>query len=494
MAKHRYGKIFCAAAVSTCLTSPAFAASQGGDNPLNLLFLTTSHAMPLGQVFAYHNLAAVENFFGVDSGEGKIASDFFKNYTGNSATLFIGRVVPDSGRARIFGYPVQGTLSTMQATCTASKPCSLSLSTSGYTIGTTALCLSATDANRAPCYTGGLSAVTTLKDVATQIGNAVNGALPTEARMTGNTIAPASCKFTGYITAGVLHVTGRKTKCVQIGGTMSGLVSQGTLHVLTQETSTETDGSFGGTGTYGVWYYGPAQHLVPSQTITETWGVLTVGAIASGTIAAGQVLTDGGVHINVTTPIMSQLSGSGSGSKWVVLGTTDLSTPEDMTSTPCPIDVNYKFIRGANYNNGHFWVEQNAVCNENPPPTITYATGSAASLLGLTEGSGLASDGSTKLQSYLSQTGETAWSYPKTLSNIVDKYTGAWTYIQVWFDPDLGQPPFTGRQSISTWATANGRVYLPDWTTTALPVKDYPPLSAASSTAPASSAALETSP
>ena len=50
--------------------------------------------------------------------------------------------------------------------------------------------------------------------------------------------------------------------------------------------------------------------------MTETYGVLTVGAVNSGTVALGQEVTGAGVL--PLTAIDGHLSGSGPGSTWIV--------------------------------------------------------------------------------------------------------------------------------------------------------------------------------
>ena len=50
--------------------------------------------------------------------------------------------------------------------------------------------------------------------------------------------------------------------------------------------------------------------------MTETYGVLTVGAVNSGTVALGQEVTGAGVL--PLTAIDGNLSGSGPGSTWIV--------------------------------------------------------------------------------------------------------------------------------------------------------------------------------
>ena len=50
--------------------------------------------------------------------------------------------------------------------------------------------------------------------------------------------------------------------------------------------------------------------------MTESYGVLTVGSVTSGTVADGEQVTGAGVAS--LTAIDGNLSGSGLGSKWLV--------------------------------------------------------------------------------------------------------------------------------------------------------------------------------
>ena len=70
--------------------------------------------------------------------------------------------------------------------------------------------------------------------------------------------------------------------------------------------------------------------------MTETYGVLTVGAVNSGTVAVGQEVTGAGVVPH--TAIEGNLSGSGPGSTWLVNNAQRVAG-ENMTMRATPLSV-----------------------------------------------------------------------------------------------------------------------------------------------------------
>ena len=70
--------------------------------------------------------------------------------------------------------------------------------------------------------------------------------------------------------------------------------------------------------------------------MTETYGVLTVGSVTSGTVAVGQEVTGAGVL--PLTAIDGNLSGSGPGSTWLVNNAQTVAG-ENMTMTATPLSV-----------------------------------------------------------------------------------------------------------------------------------------------------------
>ena len=122
--------------------------------------------------------------------------------------------------------------------------------------------------------------------------------------------------------------------------------------------------------------------------MTESYGVLTVGSVTSGTVAVGQQVTGAGVL--PLTAIDGNLSGSGPGSTWLVNNAQTVAG-ENMTMTAPPLSrlMDYKSIVGATANNDFFDVSPNGAFGyDNNPSSLSYMSGTAAAALGLTQASG----------------------------------------------------------------------------------------------------------
>lgn len=133
---------------------------------------------------------------------------------------------------------------------------------------------------------------------------AAAAATPSTASVVG-TIAAATASVTGSIAGNVLTVTAVGSGALVPGGTLSGTggggVASGTQIV------SQLSGSTGGIGTYSVSIAGQS---VSSTTITETYGLLTVASVNSGTIGVGDVLASGTA---VTTGTIITGLGTGTG-------------------------------------------------------------------------------------------------------------------------------------------------------------------------------------
>jgi hypothetical protein len=400
-------------------------ASQYG---LDRLFLDTSNLIPFNEVLSFNSEAAVANFFGAGSAEATLAADFFSGYAGSSANMLFDRLPVGGGRARLFGGNVSDlTLAQLQAISGA-----LTLSSQGYNFSTSI----------------NLSGVASFSAAATAIQNALNANLPVGAVTAGSSIAPASSSFTASIHAGVMDVTAVSSGAIVVGGVVAGTGYVG--HVVAQ-----TSGTPGGVGTYSVWYGQSNETNFASEALTETYGVLTIGTVTSGTVAVGEQVTDATGDVYSLTAIGANLSGSGNGSTWVVETAQDV-LPEAMTMTAAPLLVTYKPISGATVNSASFWIEENG----NFPDlasSMTYASGTAAALLGLTQSTG----------AYLSTPGQLATSPSAWMSNIVQNESDEFSSFQTTFSPDSSKAA-----SLAAWAQSTGGEfqYLENSTTATPPI------------------------
>jgi len=140
---------------------------------------------------------------------------------------------------------------------------------------------------------------------------------PTTASLTNCTIAPATTvSFTGSITGNVLTVTQ-----VSAGTLVPGTVISGTGVVVGSQIVAQLSGTTGGVGTYALNY---GEQSTASETMTGTYGVLTVGG---GSAISGGVLSGSGVTSG--TVVWGQLTNT----TWVVSPSQTVSTATNMTET-----------------------------------------------------------------------------------------------------------------------------------------------------------------
>lgn len=157
-------------------------------------------------------------------------------------------------------------------------------------------------------------------DLATgKVSFAASGAPTTGASATGSSIAAATGSFTGSIAGDVLTITAVGSGNAVPGGTLSGTgVASGTK-VLSQ-----LSGTAGGIGTYRV---SIPDQLVTSTTISETYGIFTVGTLTTvPTFAVGQNLNATGAVVAGTTITAVITGAGGSGSTLVVDNNTVVSS------------------------------------------------------------------------------------------------------------------------------------------------------------------------
>lgn len=148
----------------------------------------------------------------------------------------------------------------------------------------------------------GQKAFARLSDGAVIFG--ATGTIPSSATVTGS-IGPQTNAFTGSISGNVLTVTAVSAGTLVAGTTLTGTAGVATSTKIVGQLS----GTTGSTGTYLV--------SIPNQTvlsgpITGAYGLLTVGAVSSGTLGVGDVLSaTGGGGITTGTAITQLGTGTG---------------------------------------------------------------------------------------------------------------------------------------------------------------------------------------
>ena len=333
------------------------AGTYSGPYALDRLILDASNAAPTNTVLPFHSVTAVENYFGKTSFEASLASDFFAGYAGSPATLLISRYSLGGERAHLFG----ANISKLKLSQLKGISGSLSIVFQGWAYSASI----------------NLSGVTSFSAAATAIQSALNASAPVAAMTSGSSIAPVSVSFKGSLDGFLLRVTSVSSGRIELGAQFSGPGIAAGAEIVVQN-----NGTPGGPGLYTL--YSPGG-TTSSETMTESYGVLTVGSVTSGTVADGEEVTGPGVAS--LTAIDDNLSGSGAGSTWLVNNAQTVA-PEPMTNTATPLSVSYKSIVGETANRDYFEVSTNGAFGfDQNPSSLSYMGGSAAATLGLTQAS-----------------------------------------------------------------------------------------------------------
>jgi hypothetical protein len=233
---------------------------------LDTLILDTEFTTPQFGVLTFNNQTAVANWYGATSYEATLASEFFSTY-GSAANMLFTRFPGEGVRAHLYGANNSNmTLAQLQAINGT-----ITITSQGYNFSGSV----------------NLENVTSFAGAASAIQTALNKNLPVAATTTGSSIAPVSVSFTGNIGAGtgsavILNVTSISSGSIQIGALISGNNISPNMQICSQ-----VSGTPGGVGIYTLYVPNPAG-TTSSETMTETYGVLTVGSATSGTVADGE--------------------------------------------------------------------------------------------------------------------------------------------------------------------------------------------------------------
>jgi hypothetical protein len=148
------------------------------------------------------------------------------------------------------------------------------------------------------------------------------------ASATGSTLAPATFSVTGSIAGNVMTVTAVGSGTVVAGGAISGtsIPTAPAPLVVSQLTGTP-----GGIGTY---LLNTGEITAASETISGTYGLLTIGT-ATGTFAVGDVLTGAGGtgSIPAGATITQSLTGSGGSGATMAVNPTGTGAPTTLTAS-----------------------------------------------------------------------------------------------------------------------------------------------------------------
>jgi hypothetical protein len=294
--------------VLTLTLSPAL--GQGYAGVKNILFLAKDNSLPGNVVVTYSSCSSMlSDIYGftTSSYEYTACTNYYGG--GGSGTVSYWRLSNGDTRARIYG----GQL----APCGSYK--SITNGALTYTM------------NGFPTTAGALnlSGVTNCENLASTIQTSINSAANlASASVIGatSTIKPQTACFKASIDQWVMTVTAMTPKAAACGGTSASIQLGGYTSCLDFPSSckvvSQLDGVTGGKGDYIIYYETGEPQSQPNQATTETWGLLTVGNVISGTVGPSRVTGSG---VAPDTGIISNLTGSGAGSTWVVNNAQSIS-------------------------------------------------------------------------------------------------------------------------------------------------------------------------
>jgi len=413
------------------------------------------------------------NFFGATGGEAgegcTFAKQYFAGWGGSStATLEFARFPTESTRAHIYGGGVVALSTPVQLAAALDAGTTLNVPVNGVTL---TACF-----GTAPACTN-LAGSTTYEELGLAVQSALNASPVTLGTITG-TITPVSMA----INVGVA----RESVAVQVnsvGGTLyNGAYVCGKSSPCLSDSSDQInqienqmiwapETVLQGPGWYS-WFNSPAHngfHMrYPTETINgiASYGVLTVTSYDNGSaIAAPMGINDGGVHIPATSYVWECISLCGQvGAQWIVNNAATVSKPETLNLTSVQVTVRWHSRTNGATTWGYFDVQQTGAAQPIGVNTIGYATGSAAKILGLSEGSpeypGVLYSGA-----FASSPGNTVTSIGAWLDEFRASVDSSWTSCEI--DYPSAVVPDTLPNEIQDWAIKHPPIQCPaSWVST----------------------------
>jgi hypothetical protein len=388
------------------------------------LVLSTSGRVPTGTVSPFPSSAAVSSFFGASSNEAALAAIYFNGFD-NSNKLPGSILFAQFPIAGVPAYLRGGNISGLSLAALQGLSGSLTVVIDGYTHTAASI---------------NLSAATSFSAAAALIQTGLTASEPT-ASVTTAALAPTTASVTGSIAEDILTVTAVSSGVLVPGGTITGTgISAGTQIV------DQLSGTTGGTGTYAV----SILQTVASTTISETYATLTVSAVSSGTVSAGQTVTGAGV----TPGSLVTALGTGTGlTGTYIVSPTQTVASEAITLTATGLTVTFDSVSGA-------FVITSGITGA--ASTAAFATGTLAIPLLLTQATG-----ATLSQGSAPQTAT-------TFMNAIAATTQNWATFMLAFDPDGGSGN-TQKLAFAQWAGLQGSRYAYiAWDTDASPATMLP--------------------
>ncbi len=394
---------------------PGVLAAGGNGLVLNGLIMTNSYRVPINagnqanmpSVLSFPTAASVGAYFGLLSNEYAKAVVYFlgfDNSTAKPTALLFAQCASAPVSAWLRSAPISGTpLTTIQSF-------NQSLTVLFDNVPRTA--------------TINLSGATSYTAVAALIAAGLNATQVSDATFTGS-VAPATASFVGAIAGNTMSVSSITTGTLAPGAVVTGAAAGQTI-------TSQVSGATGGAGTYIV---SVAQQLT-ATAMTATYGLLTVTAVASGTISPGQTLF-------ATTGVTSGTQVTGYGTGQGLAGTYYVSPSQTVASgtlqtIATPITATFDSVSGSLF---IFSGDVGAVAQAG------YASGPLATSLGFTAATG----------AVLSQGADGV--VPASYMANITAVTQNWASFMTLFDPDGGNGSNAQKFAFAQWTNSTNKRY-----------------------------------
>jgi hypothetical protein len=297
--------------------NPGVISAGGTALALSGLLLTENTQAPIGSVLSFATAAAVAAYFGGSSEEAAQAAVYFNGFDNSSAKpgAMLFAQYPTNTRG-VPGYVRGASLASMTLAQLQAVPVgTLTVTTAGVAKTSGSI---------------NLAAVASFSAAATAIQTALAAF---DAVTTAAIATTTSLSVTASITGNILTVT-----AVGGGSVVNGAILAGTGVTAGTQVQKQLSGTALGVGTYQV----SVSQSVASTTITGSYGTMTVSAVASGTLAVGQVVSGSGVTAGTVITALGTGTG-GTGTYFVSPSQTASST----TISAGPTVVTYDSVSSA---------------------------------------------------------------------------------------------------------------------------------------------------
>ena len=450
------------------------------------------------EVEKFNNATHACNFYGASQTLCTLATEFFSGVTGPVGDLLlVTRFPSESTRAHLYGGGAVASQTTAALISALDVGTTLYIHMNGWTIpgcfktggGTIdgITCVDLTTKN-----------ITTNRQLALQIQNELNANQVSFGTVTAS-ISNVSFAATIYQAgSGVVANISATSGIIYPGGFFCAATSPCLYNSSDNVGEIENSSLWaGGTGTgVGIysWYYDPPSQYQGVTTVgVYSYGILSVTAQLTGApITTPMAVVDGGVNVLPSTYLWQCIANcppavpsNKAPQRWIVTNAkpvssetmTEASGTSGQTGPGSFLQVNWRTVTGSTINWGNFLVQQTGTANPFIPVgglvstsdgsadgntnTVSCATGSAASILGLDCGAA-GFPGVPFSGEYVSSPGNTI----TNVSNWLDKFRAAHPSLPFKSCEVVGDPPGGGPNNVSTYVRA--------WAATASPPVNCP--------------------